>query len=678
MALNLKDRSSLVAERMKVDSPPPPRLFQTTGARVTPQVEWVEVQVKSVLNRVQGMPFRWSINPYRGCAHACVYCNLGDTRLWMADGTTKVLGEIRVGDQIYGTVKNGQYRRYERTDVLAHWSVTKPAFRVNLEDGTELIASGDHRFLSDRGWKFVTGAEQGRFRRPHLTTGNRLIGVGSFAQPLPHDSEYMRGYLCGVIRGDAVLAWYPDKRVRRPRSRHYRFRLALADRDALWRAREYLRAFSVPTQSFLFQPGTVATKPIEAIRTSTQGGFEAIKRIVEWPGFPSNIWSAGFLAGIFDAEGSYSQGVLRISNTDPQIIDCILRSLARTGFPSVLEPPRTNGRKPVHVVRVPGGLKRHMHLFHTIDPAISRKRNFAGRAVKSGPSLMVKGIEPVGKRELFDITTETGDFIANGVVSHNCFARVTHWYLDQDGVNDWSSRIFVKKNAPEVLRRELAKPTWDREQVHIGTATDPYQPAEGAYRITRQILEALRDFKTPAALVTKSTMIVRDRDILRQLALGPGAFVFFSITTVDPALAKEIEPDVPPPQRRLEAMRTLAEAGIRTGVLLAPVLPGITDDEAHLAAVVAAAKEYGASALSTNTLYLGDVTRQAFFGYLEQKRPELVPEYERLYRGKYAPRATQQRIEEVVAALKVRAGFTVPQRYPKPPETPKPAQVRLL
>jgi DNA repair photolyase len=259
-----------------------------------------------------------------------------------------------------------------------------------------------------------------------------------------------------------------------------------------------------------------------------------------------------------------------------------------------------------------------------------------------------------------------------------CFARVTHWYLDQDGVNNWSSRIFVKRNAPDVLRHELSRSTWDREQVHIGTATDPYQPAEGAYRITRQILEALRDYRTPAALVTKSTMIVRDRDLLQQLAQGPGAFVFFTITTVDPALAKELEPEAPPPQRRLEAMRALAEAGIRTGVLLAPVLPGITDDEARLAAVVAAAKEYGASALSTNTLYLGDVTRQAFFGYLEQKRPELVPEYERLYRGKYAPRATQQRIEEVVAALKARAGFTAPQRHPKPPETPKPAQVRLL
>jgi len=256
-----------------------------------------------------------------------------------------------------------------------------------------------------------------------------------------------------------------------------------------------------------------------------------------------------------------------------------------------------------------------------------------------------------------------------------CYARLTHWYLGQDGVRDWSSRIFVKVNAPEVLRRELARPGWRRERVHIGTATDPYQPAEGAYRITWRILEVLRDADTPVALVTKSTMVVRDRDVLRDLAQGPGALVMFSLATVDPALAREIEPDVPPPQWRLEAMRVLGEAGVATAVFLAPVLPGITDGEEQLAAVVAAARAYGASALFTNTLHLGDVTREAFFAYLEHKRPALVPEYERLYRAKYAPRATQQRIQQVIAALKARAGFA---GLPERPAPAPSAQLRLL
>jgi DNA repair photolyase len=255
-----------------------------------------------------------------------------------------------------------------------------------------------------------------------------------------------------------------------------------------------------------------------------------------------------------------------------------------------------------------------------------------------------------------------------------CYARRTHWFLDQDGVNDWSKRIFAKVNAPQVLRRELAHPSWQREEVHIGTATDPYQPAEGTYRLTRQILEALRDFQTPANIVTRSTMVARDRDILRQMADGPGAMVCFSIATMDPILAREIEPDVPPPQRRLDALHTLVEAGIPAGVLLAPVLPAITDRLDQLSAVVEAAKAHGASSLWTNALHLGDVTRQAFFEYLEHRRPELVAQYNNLYRGKYAPSEYRRRIQEVVATLKSRSGFGAPSDHPRN-SRPKP---RLL
>lgn len=241
-----------------------------------------------------------------------------------------------------------------------------------------------------------------------------------------------------------------------------------------------------------------------------------------------------------------------------------------------------------------------------------------------------------------------------------CYARRTHWFLDQDGVQDWGTRIFVKVNAPEVLRQELAHPAWTREEVHIGTATDPYQPAEGAYRLTRRILEVLRDFHTPASIVTRSTMIVRDLDVLRQLACGPGVTVCISIATLEQALARQIEPDVPPPDRRLEALRTLADAAVPVGVLLAPVLPGLTDAPAQLAAVVDAARAHGARWLWTNTLHLGDVTRQAFFAYLERWHPELVEEYAALYRGKYAPRAYQRHVQAVVAAIKRRAGFDGP------------------
>src|SRR2546428_7097178 len=246
-----------------------------------------------------------------------------------------------------------------------------------------------------------------------------------------------------------------------------------------------------------------------------------------------------------------------------------------------------------------------------------------------------------------------------------CYARRTHWFLDQDGVNGWGSRIFVKVNAPEVLRRELAHHSWTREEVHLGTATDPYQPAEGSYKISRQILEALLAAQTPVHIVTRSTMIIRDVDLLTRLAAGPGAMVCFSIATMDAAVAREIEPDVPPPLRRLEALRSLAQAGVPVAVLLAPVIPGITDHPKQLAAVVMAARDYGTPSPLTNTFHPRDVTRQAFFQYLERKRPELIPEYERMYGGKYAPSDYRRRIQDVVAALKLRSGFGVPSDHPR-------------
>ena len=123
----------------------------------------------------------------------------------MADGTTKPLADVRVGDSIYGTVRDGYYRRYAITKVLAHWSTVKPGYRITLEDGTELVASGDHRFLTERGWKHVTGAEQGPDQRPFLTTNNKLMGFGGFAEGPRESAAYRRGYLCGMVRGDGHL-----------------------------------------------------------------------------------------------------------------------------------------------------------------------------------------------------------------------------------------------------------------------------------------------------------------------------------------------------------------------------------------------------------------------------------------------------------------------------------------
>ncbi len=164
-----------------------------------------EVTCRSALNKVPDasrMPFRWTVNPYRGCSMACVYCLAGDTPILMADGRPKPLAEVRVGDEIYGTRRVGLSRQYVVTTVSAHWQTTKRAFRITLADGTRIVASADHRFLTERGWKHVTGTMNGAGRRPYLTTGNSLLGFGAMADPPKVDADYRRGYLTGMIRGD--------------------------------------------------------------------------------------------------------------------------------------------------------------------------------------------------------------------------------------------------------------------------------------------------------------------------------------------------------------------------------------------------------------------------------------------------------------------------------------------
>ncbi len=230
-----------------------------------------------------------------------------------------------------------------------------------------------------------------------------------------------------------------------------------------------------------------------------------------------------------------------------------------------------------------------------------------------------------------------------------CYARRSHAYLEEDGVGRWGSRIYVKVNAPAVLRTELAKRSWKHESVAIGTVTDPYQPLEGRYRITRGVLEALRDYDTPARLITRSPLVVRDIDVLQQLAQTSGASVSISVATMDEAVSREIEPTVAPPKKRMQAAAKLAAAGIHVNVALAPILPHITDSDESIAAVVQSAREAGAHAIWHNTLYLHDVTREAFFNYLRENRPDLLARYASYYRGKYAPRELHDAIETRVS-----------------------------
>ncbi len=255
-----------------------------------------------------------------------------------------------------------------------------------------------------------------------------------------------------------------------------------------------------------------------------------------------------------------------------------------------------------------------------------------------------------------------------------CYARRTHWFLQQDGVAEWSTKVFVKVNAPAVLRAELQRYSWKRELVAVGTATDPYQPAEARYQITRQVLEALADHRTPATVVTRSPLVLRDTDVLVKLARAAGVTVCVSVATLDPHLARRIEPTVALPHQRLRTVAELSRAGICTGVMLAPVLPGLTDDPSTLKSVFRAASEAGAHFVSHNVLHLGQVTRDAFFAFLQAHYPELVPVYQELYPKRYAPASYRRQVASQVADCKRQVRF----RSPQPLEPPRAAQQLAL
>jgi DNA repair photolyase len=626
------------------------RTFDTPGFR---GITFHEIHAKTIISRVpevSRVPFKWTINPYRGCSHACTYCLSGDTPVLMADGRHKPIADLRVGDRIYGTVRIGRYRRYVPTEVEAHWRTNKPAYRVTLVDGTTLIASGDHRFLTERGWKHVTGTEHGRDRRPHLTLGNALIGVGAFAEQPKESADYRRGYLCGMIRGDATLGHHSYTRSNGRTRQDHTFRLALTDSEALDRTRRYLTEAGIETTEFVFAQPTAARRGMRAIQTSRRDSVQAIERLIDWQALPGADWQVGFLAGIFDAEGGCS-GALRIHNCAPVILRWTESCLRAHGFQVETEDRhQPNG---LMAVRILGGLRERLRFFHLTDPAITRKRQIDGLAVKGTVRLDVASIEPLGLSiPMYDITTGTGDFIANGVISHNCFARNTHTYLDFDSGHDFDSQIVVKVNAPALVRKELAAPRWQGEHVAMGTNVDCYQRAEGRYELMPGIIRALTQAANPFSILTKGTLILRDIDLLAGAAEVTDVGLNVSVGFVDKELSRRIEPGAPAPERRLAVCAALAERGLPCGVLMGPVLPFLSDSPAQLEASVRRIAAAGASHVSPIVLHLRTGAREWFLAWLREQHPELVRPYAELYGGRaYAPASYQRQIGKQVAAL---------------------------
>ena len=240
---------------------------------------------------------------------------------------------------------------------------------------------------------------------------------------------------------------------------------------------------------------------------------------------------------------------------------------------------------------------------------------------------------------------------------HYCYARRYHTQFELGSDDEFASMIFVKTNVVEVLRRELLKPSWKNEYVAVGTATDCYQPIEGHYKLTRGALEALAEVGNPAGVITKGPMIVRDRDVLADLSSRGGCTVYISVPCVDDDVWQALEPGTAPPLQRLRAVRQLIDAGIRTGVLMNPIVPGISSKPSLIERTMKAIADHGAQFVGCNVMFLEGGTRDHFLRWLTAEYPHLVDGYRDLYARKYAPSAYRQEVFTVFEAMRNKYGI---------------------
>jgi DNA repair photolyase len=368
--------------------------------------------------------------------------------------------------------------------------------------------------------------------------------------------------------------------------------------------------------------------------------------------------------------------VLRFAVTGDELLGATAGALHRLGFGFAVEArspgaalvgdhgPGGSGRSAAAAgarqVRLTGASRELLRFLHVADPAVSRARDLADAPVAADPGLEVVDVRPLGhEAPLYDITTGTGDFVAAGAVSHNCFARNTHTYLDLDAGADFDRQIVVKVNVGRVLERELRSPRWRREPVAMGTNTDPYQRAEGRYRLMPGVVGALARSGTPFSVLTKGTVLARDLPQLASAAADVPVGLGVSIALLDRPLQARLEPGTPSPAARLDLVRRITDAGLPCGVMVAPVLPLLTDGADALDALLGRIAAAGATGASVLALHLRPGTREWFLAWLEREHPALVEPYARLYRrGSYVDPEYRRALAARVAPLLRRHGLT--------------------
>jgi DNA repair photolyase len=566
---------------------------------------------RSILTRNDSpdVGFEWSLNPYRGCVHGCAYCLVPETSILYADLNWRPLGDVEVGDLLLGFDEfpdPGRDRKLRTSVVEDVWWSRKPTLRVIGEE-TEVVTTEDHRWLRSNGRWAPT-------RRLQRGTALRRLPVPSV--DVTEDEDYRAGYITGISLGDATFRFQPNWRSDKLGFPSAYWRLALTDEEPLRRTARYLQSFRVEVKVRPFQASSLSRRPLRKVETRSLGALARLDAILRRER-PTPSYRRGFLAGFFDAEG-HNGSSLRVYQKGHALLDRFRSYAASLGLDFALEGAwKGNGCRSL---RLTGSFAQRMRFFAECRPAIQRKwDSLLGWRPPTEPEPVV-AVEKGRPMDVVDIQTTTGTFFAAGLATHNCYARPSHEYLGFSPGLDFESRIMVKEEAPALLRKELSRPRWRPTPLALSAITDAYQPVERKLALTRRCLEVLEACGHPVAVITKSRLVTRDVDLLASLAARDAAHVTLSVTTLDRRLQRALEPRASPPEHRLEAIRTLAVAGIPVAVNVAPIIPGLTDHE--IPSILEAAAEAGATSAGRVLLRLPWAVKELFEEWLRSHVPD--------------------------------------------------------